>query len=131
MRPQSAAAIAAIVASIGLAALTPAMAQDVKEARDMRSHRMLEFHAGTDGRFQFAQFTCAPKAAERTERPDLLDRMEGRLKLDEARLAAMSTVFPEFKAFYSSLTDQQKADLVPFHQGGERHPGKRHSGLDG
>ena len=184
MKAQSAAAIAAIVASIGLAALTPAMAQDVKEARDMRSHRMLEFHAGADGRFQFAQFSCAPRAAERmerrydrlaerlklsaeqqtlydafmtsaltaqteladkcadirperatraerTERPDLLDRMEGRLKLDEARLAAMSTVFPEFKAFYSSLTDQQKADLVPFHQGGERHPGKRHSGLDG
>jgi hypothetical protein len=185
MRPQSAAAIAAIVASIGFAALTPAMAQDVKEARDMRSHRMLEFHAGTDGRFQFAQFSCAPKAAERmerrydrlaerlklsaeqqklydafmasaltaqteladkcadirperatraerNERPDLLDRMESRLKLDEARLAAMNTVFPDFKAFYASLTDEQKADLFPFGKTGRHHGMNPHAtGLDG
>lgn len=184
MKPQSAAAIAAIVASIGLAALTPAMAQDVKEARDMRSDRMLDFRAGADGRFQFALFTCAPKAAERmerrydrlaerlklsaeqqklydtfmtsaltaqtdladkcadirperasraerVERPDLLDRMERRLKLDEARLAAMNAVFPDFKAFYESLSEEQQADLFPFHQGGKHHSGKHHRGLDG
>lgn len=185
MKPQSAAAIAAIVASIGLAAFTPAMAQDAKDAPDMRSHRMLDFRSGADGRFQFAQFTCAPKAAERmerrydrlaerlklsaeqqtlydafmtsaltaqteladkcadirperatraerTERPDLLDRMEGRLKLDEARLAAMNTVFPDFKAFYASLTDEQKADLFPFGKAGRHHGMKPHAtGLDG
>jgi hypothetical protein len=175
MKPHSAAAIAAIVASIGLSAIAPAMAQDVKEARDMRSHRMLDFRAGAEGRFAFAQFSCAPGAAqrmearydrlaerlnltdeqkklydafmtsaltaqteladkcaevrpdrptraERVERPSLLDRMETRLKLEEARVAAMNAVFPDFKAFYSSLTDEQQADLLPFGRGGRHHP---------
>lgn len=182
MKAHSAAAIAAIVASIGLSALTPAMAQDVKEARDMRSHRMLDFSAGAEGRFQFAPFSCAPQAADRmearydrlaerlkltdeqkqlydvfmtsaltaqtdlaekcadirpkratrAERPDLLDRMESRLKVDEARVAAMNAVFPDFKAFYSSLSEQQKADLFPFGRGGRHHPMKPHAnGLDG
>lgn len=182
MKPHSAAAIAAIVASIGLSAFSPAMAQDVKEARDMRSHRMLEFRAGADGRLAFAQFSCAPKAAERmerrydrlaerlkltpgqqklydafmtsaltaqtdladkcadirperasrAERADLLDRMEAGLRIDEARVAAMNAVFPNFKAFYSSLTDEQKADLFPFGRGGPHHPMKPHAdGLDG
>lgn len=185
MKPHSAAAIAAIVASIGLTAFSPAIAQDVKQAHDLRSHRMLEFRAGADGRFAFAQFSCAPKAAERMERrydrlaerlkltaeqqklydafmtsaltaqtdladkcadirpdratraerskrPDLLDRMEDGLRIDEARVAAMNAVFPDFKAFYSSLTDEQKEDLFPFGRGGRHHPMKPHAdGLDG
>jgi hypothetical protein len=173
VKAHSAAAIAAIVASIGLTALSPAMAHDAKESRDMRSTRMLEFRAGTDGRFQYVNFTCAPRAAdrmerrydrlaerlkltpeqqalydtfmasaltaqteladtcatlrperaerptraERAQRPDLLDRMEARLKVDEARLAAMNAVFPDFRAFYGSLTDEQKADLFPAGRG--------------
>jgi len=182
VKPHSAAAIAAIVASIGLSAFAPAMAQDVKEARDMRPHRLLEFRAGADGRFQFTQFSCAPRAAERMERrydrladrlkltdeqkslydafmtsaltaqtdladkcadlqparadrqqrPDLLDRMESRLKIDEARVAAMNAVFPDFKAFYASLSEEQKADLFPFGRGGRHHPMKPHAnGLGG
>lgn len=170
MKAHSAAAIAAIVASIGLTAFSPAMAHDAKESRDMRSTRMLEFRPGAEGRFHFAQFSCAPKTAdrmerrydrlaerlkltpeqqalydtfmasaltaqteladtcatirperatraERTQRPDLLDRMEARLKVDEARLAAMNSVFPDFRAFYGSLTDEQKADLFPAGRG--------------
>ncbi len=165
MKAHSAAAIAAIVASIGLAAFSPAMAHDVKEARDMRSTRMLEFRPGAEGRFQFVNFSCAPRAAERmerrydrlaerlklsaeqqalydtfmasaltaqteladtcaglrperatraerTQRPDLLDRLEGRMKVDEARLAAMTAVLPDVRAFYASLTDEQKAGLA-------------------
>lgn len=187
MTPSRVAAIAAIIASVGLTAFTPAMAQDVKEARDMRPHRMLDFRAGADGRFQFAQFSCAPRAAERMERrfdrlaerlkltdeqqqlydtfmtsaltaqteladkcgdlrpaaaadadagkarrPDLLQRMESRLKFDEARLAAMNAVFPDFKAFYASLSDEQQADLFPFGRGFHHHPMKpRPSGLNG
>jgi hypothetical protein len=185
MTPSRAAAIAAIVAFVGLAAFTPAMAQDVKEARDMRPHRMLDFRAGAEGRFQFAQFSCAPRAAERMERrfdrlaerlkltaeqqqlydafmtsaltaqtdladkcadlrpaaaadgakrqrPDLLARMESRLKFDEARLAAMNTVFPDFKAFYASLSDEQKSELFPFGRGHDHHPMKpRPTGLNG
>lgn len=170
MKAHSAAAIAAIVASIGLTTFAPAMAQDVKEARDTRPDRMLDFRAGAEGRFQFANFSCAPRAADRmerrydrlaerlkltpeqqglydtfmtsaltaqteladqcadirperagradrTQRPDLLDRMEGRLKLDEARLAAMNAAFPDFRAFYGSLTDEQKAGLFPAGRG--------------
>lgn len=170
MKAHSAAAIAAIVASIGLTAISPAMAHDVKESRDMRSTRMLEFRPGAEGRFQFVNFTCAPRAAERMERrydrlserlkltdeqqalydtfmasaltaqteladtcatirperatraerpqrPNLLDRMEARLKVDEARLAAMNAVFPDFRAFYGSLTDEQQADLFPAGRG--------------
>lgn len=176
MKAQSAAAIAAIVASIGLTAFSPAMAHDVKEARDTRSNRMLEFRAGAEGRFHFAQFSCAPQTAdrmerrydrlaerlkltaeqqalydtfmasaltaqteladkcadirperaaraeratraERAQRPDLLERMEARLKVDEARLAAMNAVFPDFRAFYGSLTDEQKANLFPAGRG--------------
>jgi hypothetical protein len=184
MTPSRAAAIAAIVASVGLSAFTPVMAAGPRD--NMRSHRMMEFRAGSDGRFQFAQFTCSPKAADRMEhrfdkladrlkltdeqkklydafmtsaltaqtdfadkcadiaparatraerqdrkeRPDLLASMEARLKLDEARLAAMNTVYPDFKAFYASLSEQQQADLFPF--GGKHHGGmKHHTGLDG
>jgi hypothetical protein len=186
MTPSRAAAIAAIVASVGLSAFTPAMAAGPRDT--MRPHRMLDFRAGNDGRFQFAQFTCAPKAADRMEhrfdkladrlklsdeqkklydafmtsaltaqtdfadkcadlrperatradrkqreeRPDLLDRMETRLKLDEARLAAMNTVYPDFKAFYSSLSEQQQADLFPFGKAGHHHPMKPNAtGLGG
>jgi len=180
MTPSRAAAIAAIVASVGLSAFTPAMAAGPRD-NQLRPHPMMDFRAGADGRFQFAQFTCAPKAAdrmerrfdkladrlkltdeqkklydafmtsaltaqtdfadkcadiaparatraERTERPDLLERMEMRLKLDEARLTAMNAVYPDFKAFYASLSEQQQADLF----GGRRHHGmKHHTGLDG
>lgn len=177
MTPSRAAAIAAIVASVGFTAFTPAMAQEAREARDLRPHRMLEFRAGAEGRFQFTQFTCAPRAAERmerrfdrlaerlkltteqqalydafmtsaltaqtdladkcadlrparaaraeraerAERPDLVERMEARLKVDEARLAAMNAVLPDFKAFYASLSDEQKADLFPSGRGFHRH----------
>jgi hypothetical protein len=175
MTPSRAAAIAAIIASVGLSAFTPAMAQGITEARDMRPHRMLDFRAGAEGRFQFAQFSCAPRAAERMEqrfdrlaerlkltaeqqklyeafmtaaltaqtdladkcadlrpsaatdggkrqRPDLLARMEQRLKFDEARLAAMNSVFPDFKAFYASLSDDQKSELLPSGRGRHHHP---------
>jgi len=186
MTPSRAAAIAAIVASVGLSAFTPVMAAGPRDS--MRPHRMMDFRADGEGRFQFAQFTCAPKAADRmehrfdkladrlkltaeqkplydtfmasaltaqtvfadtcaelrperatraerpdrNERPDLLDRMETRLKLDEARLAAMNTVYPDFKAFYASLSAEQQADLFPFGKAGRHHPMKpRPTGLDG
>lgn len=184
MTPSRAAAIAAIVASVGLTAFTPVMAAGPRDT--MRPHRMLDFRAGADGRFQFVQFTCSPKAADRMEhrfdkladrlkltdeqkklydafmtsaltaqtdfadkcadiaparaerqdrqdrnaRPDLLDRMEMRLKLDEARLAAMNAVYPDFKAFYASLSEQQQADLFPG-KSGHRHGMTRPTGLDG
>jgi hypothetical protein len=155
------------------------MAQD---AREVRPHRMLEFRAGPAGRFEFAQFSCTPKAADRMERrfdrlaerlklsdeqrklydafmtsaltaqtelsdkcadlrpnrtagqqrPNLLERMEMRLKLDEARLAAVNAAFPDFKAFYASLSDEQKRELFPAGRARHHHPMRqRPTGLNG
>ncbi len=46
-------------------------------------------------------------------RPDLLDRLKSTLAIEEARLTALNAVLPEFEAFYGSLTDAQKDDLLP------------------
>ena len=43
----------------------------------------------------------------------MLERLKSGLKLDEARLTAMNAVLPDLEAFYSSLTDEQKASLSP------------------
>ncbi len=51
-------------------------------------------------------------------RPDLLDRLKSTLAIEEARLTALNAVLPEFEAFYGSLTDAQKDDLLP--RGGMR-----------
>jgi hypothetical protein len=41
----------------------------------------------------------------------ILDRLEARLTLDNARAAALSDIVPKFKAFYDSLTDAQRSTL--------------------
>ena len=61
------------------------------------------------------------------KRPDLLTRMKAGLAVDQARLTAMNSVLPEFEAFYNSLTDAQKHDLLPRHGG--MGPGGR-GGMD-
>jgi hypothetical protein len=62
-------------------------------------------------------FADACKAArpDRTAgaRPDLLARMKAGLAIDQARLAALNEVLPDFEALYNSLSDQQKRHLVP------------------
>ena len=57
---------------------------------------------------------CAELAPERgaDNRPDLLQRLETRLQLDEARLEAFSAVLPDFRTFYESLDEKQQADLL-------------------
>lgn len=172
--------LAALVAALGLTAMSPAFAAGAPQHQRPGSgdNRTLEFRRdGAGGAFQFAEFSCAPRAADRldrrldrmagrldlttdqqklfddfrtsaltaqtefadncatlrpersadksagkAERPDLIQRLEQRLKFDEARLAAMTELLPQFKAFYASLTDAQKADLMPgkgFRQGFE------------
>ena len=61
------------------------------------------------------------------KRPDLLERLKSGLAVDQARLTAMNSALPEFEAFYNSLTDTQKADLLPRHGG--MGPGGR-GGMD-
>lgn len=58
---------------------------------------------------------CEAALPDRTAdtRPDLLERLKSGLAVQEARLTAMNAILPDFEAFYGSLTDAQKADLMP------------------
>ena len=53
-------------------------------------------------------------------KPNLLDRLQTRLAIDTAKVTALNDVLPKFKAFYDSLTDDQKAKLEPQRPMGER-----------
>lgn len=62
----------------------------------------------------FADSCAAARPATSADaKPDLLERLKSGLKIDEARLSAMNAVLPDLEAFYASLTDTQKADLMP------------------
>lgn len=72
------------------------------------------FEAATDG------LRPTPQAeGESAERPDISERFDNRIALESARLDALEAVQPAFTAFFDSLTDEQKADLVP--ERGNRH----------
>lgn len=82
------------------------------------------------------------KAAAETVRPTptaegeatattLADRLETRIAIDTARLDALKSVQPALTAFFDSLTDEQKAELVPErgeHRSGPRPDGQRSDG---
>lgn len=66
---------------------------------------------------------AAPAAAD-APKPNMLEMMEARLKLEEARVAALGDVLPSFEAFFNSLSDEQKATLeLRGHDRGDRGPG--------
>jgi hypothetical protein len=177
MTPTRATVFAALIAALGLTAMSPAFAAGPDRPRD--DNRQLEFRRdAAGGAFRFAEFSCGDRAADRlerrldrmagkleltsdqeklfedfrtsaltaqtdfadqcdtirpgataskNERPDLIQRLEQRLRFDEARLAAMSELLPQFKTFYASLTDEQKRELAPrgrmMMQGKMQHPG--------
>ena len=58
---------------------------------------------------------CQAAMPDRTAdtKPDLLEGLKARLAVEEAKLTAMNAILPDFEAFYSSLTDEQKASLQP------------------
>jgi hypothetical protein len=58
---------------------------------------------------------CTAALPDRTaaEKPDMLERFKAGLAIEEARLAALTAVLPDFEAFYASLTDEQKTSLQP------------------
>ena len=58
---------------------------------------------------------CQAARPDRTADPaqDLIESLKARLAIEEARLTAMNDILPDFEAFYTSLTDEQKADLMP------------------
>lgn len=68
--------------------------------------------------------------------PDMSERLENRIAMTEAQLAALQAVQPSYTAFFDSLTDAQKAQLVPERgeRGGPRGPhdgGPHHGGPGG
>jgi len=65
-----------------------------------------------------SSFADAAKAARESltannQRPDLVTGLKARVAVDTARLEAINTVLPKLEAFMNSLSDQQKADLMP------------------
>jgi hypothetical protein len=62
----------------------------------------------------------------RPDRGDLIQNLETRLALDEARVEALKTVLPDLKAFYESLTPEQQQAFGPFDGlGFGRMPGRQ------
>ena len=58
--------------------------------------------------------TCATLRPASAERPaDPIAAIEMRLKIDEARTASLAAVLPDLRAFYDSLSDEQKAGFMP------------------
>ena len=59
--------------------------------------------------------------------PSVLDRFAARLALETARVNALNDILPKFRAFFDSLTDQQKAQFQPrravFSRNGMGHMG--------
>ncbi len=56
---------------------------------------------------------AAPAAGEVAAMPDFSERLENRIALGQAQLAALEAVQPSVAAFFDSLTDEQKAQLTP------------------
>lgn len=66
-----------------------------------------------------------PAEGKFAERPDISERFDNRIALESARLDALEAVQPAFTAFFGSLTDEQKADLVPERGDRQNHMGKQ------
>ena len=76
---------------------------------------------------------CQAAMPDRTAdtKPDLLEGLKARLAIEEAKLTAMNEILPDFEKFYASLTDEQKADLMPRGFGRHDGPGDRMGRGDG
>lgn len=67
-------------------------------------------------------------------KPDALTRLKTGIAVDQARLTAMTDVLPDFEALFNSLSDQQKANLLPnrgMGMGGGKGHGQNGMGQDG
>lgn len=75
----------------------------------------------TTAQADFAATCAAARPAEdATANRNLIDNLNTRLEIEEARVAAMNAVIPAFEAFYNSLGDAQKTALEPRDRDGRR-----------
>lgn len=65
------------------------------------------------------------KGQAQTDKPDMMERVKMRQANMTALVAAMDEVIPSMDAFFSSLSDEQKADLRPGRDGQGQHDGQR------
>lgn len=83
---------------------------------------------------EFETAAQAARPAEGTVRPDISARLDARIAITTADLAALEAVKPSVTAFFNSLTDEQRQALAPergerpnwpgsLNQGGPRHAG--------
>lgn len=76
---------------------------------------------------------AAPAEGETAVRPDISERLDNRIAIETAKLAALEAVQPAATAFFDSLTDEQKAELTPQRPGRDGMPGfgkgMRHQGM--
>ena len=54
-----------------------------------------------------------PEAGATRERPDIVASLDRRITMEKAHVDALTAVKPSFEAFFTSLTDEQKAKLAP------------------
>lgn len=77
---------------------------------------------------------AAPAAGATAERPDVVARLGQRITLEKAHVEALTAVQPSFEAFFTSLTDEQKTQLMPqreHHMGWQGQIGKGPMGHHG
>lgn len=67
-----------------------------------------------------------PAEGEKPAIPSVAERLETRIAVEKAHVAALEAVQPSLAAFFDSLTDEQKAELMPV--GGEHGPRGQHGG---
>ena len=67
-----------------------------------------------------------PAEGEQPAMPDVAQGLETRIAVEKAHVAALEAVQPSVAAFFDSLTDEQKAELMPAQ--GEHGPRGQHGG---
>jgi len=67
-----------------------------------------------------------PAEGEAPAAPDVAARLETRIAVEKAHVAALEAVQPSVAAFFGSLTDEQKAELMPAR--GDHGPRGQHGG---
>lgn len=69
-----------------------------------------------------------PAEGQTAERPDFTERLENRITFETAHLAALEAVQPAATAFFDSLSDAQKANLMPQRPNHDGGPHGLHKG---